>query len=165
MAMTLVSTVAVGSGGATTIDFTNIPQTGKDLLVVFSVRSDRSANESDVLTIRPNGSSANRSTLFLFGDGSTATTGSLTNGGIGSIPAATTTANVFSNHSVYISNYMSSSSKRFSVDASRENNASSVALNLISGTWADNSAITSLIFTNNNGNFLQNSTASLYIIS
>ena len=37
---TLISSVTVGAGGASSIDFTSIPATYTDLLVKFSLRTD-----------------------------------------------------------------------------------------------------------------------------
>jgi len=42
MALELVETVEVGSGGASSISFTNIPSTGKDLVILISMRTTAS---------------------------------------------------------------------------------------------------------------------------
>jgi hypothetical protein len=39
----IIASVTVGSGGAANIEFTSIPATYTDLVVLFSARTDRSA--------------------------------------------------------------------------------------------------------------------------
>ena len=168
MAMTLVSTVTVGSGGAASIEFTGIAGTGKDLLVVMSGRSDAAAN-SDIVMANFNGDTAsNYTTRYLRGDGSTVASGtsSTTFLWFGSIPATNYTASTFGNAALYVSNYASSAAKSVSVDAVPENNAIANAhLYIIAATWTGTSAITSIKIDPNSGSFAQHSTASLYLVS
>ena len=49
-----IATVTVGAGGAASIDFTSIPGTYTDLLVLISARSTRSTDYRDELFIRFN---------------------------------------------------------------------------------------------------------------
>jgi len=44
MGMQLIETVTVGAGGSSLITFSNVPQTGTDLLVTVSGRSTGSSN-------------------------------------------------------------------------------------------------------------------------
>jgi hypothetical protein len=69
-----ISTVTVGSGGASAIGFTNIPSTYTDLVVKLSGRSDR-ANKQAILSMAFNASSSSYTNKFLEGDGSTAVSG------------------------------------------------------------------------------------------
>ena len=165
MAMTLVSTVTVGSGGAASIEFTNIPQTGKDLLVLLSLRSEGGANPN--ITI--NGTTANYSGIRLTGGGDFRSSGSnsLTTSFDGLMVANTATANTFTNEQWYFSNYASSAAKSVSVDNVAENNAISAFMNIRANLWNNTAAITAIsINAHNSSNELaQHSTASLYIIS
>lgn len=160
--MTLISSKTVGSGGAASIDFTGIPQTGfTDLLIVVSGRSNRSATE-DGLLISINGSTANFTSRALRGSGSAATSITGTRA-LGDIPAASATSNTFANQSIYIPNYAGSTSKSFSVDSVSENNATSAWQYAVAGLWSNTSAITSISLTPEVGSALvQHSTASLY---
>ena len=169
MAMTLVSTVTVGSGGAASIEFTNIPQTGKDLLVVFSLRDDNASFAFDSLNSRINGDTgSNYSYRNLEGTGSSAGSSSETSVAqlrIGSINEGTSTSNTFNNGNLYLSNYTSSANKSISADVVAENNATSARQRISAGIWAQTNAITSVSVYSNGGNLIQHSTASLYIIS
>jgi hypothetical protein len=161
MAMTLVSTVTVGSGGAASIEFSGIPNTGKDLLVLVSARHD---STSSITEIRFNGSSANRTMRRLTGDGTNVFSGTDTN--IWARGARSdATSSTFSNSSFYVSNYAVSQNKSVSVDGVSENNGTLANQEIQAGLWSQTAAITSVTLIPNSGNFVQHSTASLYIIS
>ena len=161
MTMTLVETITVGSGGAASIEFTGIPQTGKDLLIVLSYRSSFS-DTVRTLNIYPNGDTTGVSTILLEGLGSSVQSFS---GGdsFGRVNGSTSTANTFSSTTGYFSNYTSGSAKSFTVDAVTENNATSANAGIVAGLWNKTSPITSLKF--DAATTLEHTTASLYIIS
>jgi hypothetical protein len=74
-----ISTVTVGSGGISAIEFTGIPQTYTDLLIKLSLRSNQNANTGENLRLRFNGSSASvYSERSLEGNGSNTTSYSAT---------------------------------------------------------------------------------------
>lgn len=156
---TLISTVTVGAGGAASIDFTSIPQTFTDLLVVFSVRSSNGAPyDSSVIWL--NGSNASISARYLSGNGSSAS--SATNSAVlVNVPGATATASTFGNSEVYIPNYTGSTNKAFSTVSIHENNAATAYQDLEAGLLSSTSAITSLSL-KATATFVQYSTASLY---
>lgn len=166
MTMTLVSTVTVGAGGAASIDFTSIPQTGTDLLVVLSLRNSATASSTE---LRFNGNSSGYSFRRLYGSGSSATSDTLssqTNIDIyGALTSTSQTSNTFSNVAVYVPNYAGSTNKSVSIDTVTENNATAAVQAIYAGLWANTSAITSVSFGNYAGNFVQYSTASLYTIT
>lgn len=153
-----ISTVTVGAGGASTIDFTSIPSTYTDLVILCSLRN--SGTSSDVyITLN----SANGSDRWLYGYGTGV--GSITNakiyveGGISS-----QTASTFSNSQVYIPNYNSSTTyKSVSIETVTENNATTNVITLLNaGLYSSNTAITSLSLVNTSGTFVQYCTATLY---
>jgi len=159
---TLIQSVTVGSGGAASIEFGSIPQTYTDLLVVTSVRTNRSA-VVDNLQIEFNGLSTNLTFRLLYGGGTSATSASGSYGLVADANAATSTASVFSSHSIYIPNYTGSTNKSFSVDAVTENNATEAYQEMVAGLWSATSAITSLRLFPRTGTLLvQYSSASLY---
>lgn len=161
MAMTKVSEVTVGSGGASSIEFTGIAGTGKDLLVLVSARHD---STSSITEIRFNGSSADRSMRRLTGDGTNVFSGNDTN--IWARQARSdATASTFGNGSFYIANYAGSTNKSVSVDGVSENNGTLANQEIQAGLWSQTAAITSVTLVPNLGNFVQHSTASLYIVS
>ena len=164
MTMTLVETVTVGSGGAASIEFTGIAGTGKDLLVLLSGRQDGSGN----LVYELNGSaynSGNYSGRELFGNGSTVTSSTNTDSEIGRTVYSTHTASTFGNALLYISNYTSTSNKSVSADFVTENNATTAFQGIYATSFTSSSAITSVKLLNVGANFVQHSTASLYLIS
>lgn len=161
---TAISTVTVGSGGASTIDFSSIPNTYTDLAVLYSTRVTASAN-SIIGYFRFNGNSANYTWRRVRSDGSSAA--SAANTATTEIygfysSAANDTANTFSNNLLYIPNYTSSNNKSVSCDTASENNGTEAYAGFIAGLWSNSAAITQITFYPNSGDFAQYSTATLY---
>lgn len=162
-----ISTVVVGSGGISAIEFNNIPQSYTDLCLLISARSSRSQS-SDNLDIFFNGSTSNRSDIALRGSGTVAVSYATSNGHIGYIPAASDTANTFGSTLIYVPNYISSNNKSFSADVVMENNSSEnggAFMVLDAGLWSQTAAITSITINTSSGagsNLVQHSTATLY---
>lgn len=163
-----IATTTVGSGGAASIDFTSIPGTYTDLLVLLSARSTRTSDYRDELFIRFNSDSGNNYSVRSLNGGNNAagSSSSLTTNYLkrGTIPSNTATASTFSNNIIYIPNYTSSNQKSVSTEEVTENNsATNNYLDLRAGLWTGTSAITSISFTLEIGpNFAQYSTATLY---
>ena len=166
-----IATTIVGSGGASTIEFTSIPGTYTDLCILFSGRTN-SNDAPGYATLQFNGNSsavysrrqlqADGSTVYSFyASSETAINYIYTGGGSG-------TSNTFGNTYIYIPNYTSSSAnKSISVDTVQENNTSTNAWpELQAGLWANTSAITSITLGVLNVAaqtiFVQYSTATLY---
>lgn len=165
--MQLISSVTVGAGGASSIEFSSIPQTYTDLLIKISSRSATSA-VYDSLLIKPNGSTSSLSSRFLIGDGSTASSNNNTATAYVyySVSAATSTSNTFGNADIYIINYASSNYKHIVSDGVSENNATNSGIGLNADLWTSSSAITSMTLALNSGStFAQYSTAYLYGIT
>lgn len=171
-AMTLVSTVTVGAGGASQIEWSSIPQSGKDLLVVSSLRTDRNTGGyGDGTSFRFNGDSGfNYAVQVLWGipgDSPAAYGQSLTsrdNVNAGSANDVATTNSTFSSMQTFIANYTAASNKSLSTESVIENNGTRSILQMQAGGWAGG-AITSLRLFSFNQTLQQGSTASLYIIS
>jgi hypothetical protein len=161
-----IATVTVGSGGSSTISFTSIPSTYTDLCLKVSARSSKTGTDNDQANLTFNSSSSGYSDNLLYGRGSApaganSATSYITWAGI--IPAASATANTFSNTEIYVPNYAGSTNKSLSSDNIQENNSSTnYFLTLLAGLWSNTSAITTLTLTCNGGNFVENSTAVLY---
>lgn len=156
-----IQTVTVGAGGASTIDFTSIPQTYTDLLLVVSARGTSNfAGSGYFMYVRPNGSSTNLSGRYLVGTGTSAVSGTIAP--YIYMSPSDVTASVFGNGQMYFPNYRSSNFKSTSAESVYENNASGAYQDLSAGLWSDTSAITSLTIVPGGGNFAQYSTATLY---
>jgi hypothetical protein len=124
MTMTLIETIEIGVGGAATLTFSNIPQTGTDIMLLLSHRNDGGANQ-DNITLRINGlSGSNYVSRRLEGNGSTVLSGNQTATSINQpySNSASSTANTFTNTSYYFSNYALTGTKSISIDTVMENN-------------------------------------------
>jgi hypothetical protein len=158
----LIGAVTVGSGGAANIEFTSIPATYTDLLILCSLDSSLAAGADDIY-IQFNGSASNFNWKNLLGTGSSAISQNNTNNQAGSIPAANVTAGVFGNASLYIPNYAGSNYKSISSDSVVENIGTVGYQALYATLWSDTAAITSIKLLPNSGTFLQHSTVELVL--
>lgn len=161
MTMKLISTVTVGAGGAASIEFTGIPQTGTDLLVVLSVRSNEAGDPSSLYATVNNAFTGTYRMLYGSGANSFSQTDSY--GSRVFVNGNTFTSNTFSNVSFYFPNYTSTANKSVSVDAVAENNATAAYRTILAGSYTSSVAITSLQFPL--ANWMQYSTASLYTVT
>ena len=152
---TKIASVTVGSGGSASMTFSSIPSTYTDLCVKLSV----SAATSNGFEMTINGSSANFTYRLLEGDGAAAAS---YNGSTGRIAYAFSSATIFSNVEVYISNYAGSTNKSFSTDGVSEQNATTAYADLSASLWSQTTAINALGFNFSAGNVREYSTATLY---
>jgi hypothetical protein len=163
--LTFISSVTVGSGGQASITFSSIPATYTDLLIKISARGT-AAGAARNIAIAFNGSSANYTMRNLVNEGGTATsyTQAAYSGqnATGYMSGSGATASTFSNSDFYFTNYASSNYKSVSIDSVSENNVSAGWVWLGGDLWSSTSAITSITFTVDTGNFEQYSTAYLY---
>lgn len=158
--MNLVSTVTVGSGGASSIEFQSIPQIGTQILITVSARSASSTQ----INLTFNGSSSLYGLGEMRGDGSTISTIiSTSRANLYFLGASLIgTANMFGSSQILISNYTSVNPKQVFIESVNENNAQLAYQNLIAGEWRGDQAITSVILSNS---FSEFTTASLYVIT
>lgn len=160
---TLISTITVSSAVAS-VEFSSIPSTYTDVLVVGSCRLARATN-GGALNVNFNGVSTNLTEKNMWGTGSATASGSDV-GLVALVPGANTTANTFSNFQLYVSNYAGSANKSWSSDFVSENNATAGYDGLINGLWSSTAAINAIKFLDNGaGNIDVNSTFYLYGIS
>lgn len=160
--MTLISSVTVGSGGASTIGFTSIPSTYTDLKVLFSFR-DNTASIWNNLLVTFNGSNTYAAkSLVGTGSGSAVSQSSSSNADRQYTNSNSTTANFFGSGDLYIPNYTSSDTKTFSSDTVGENHAASSVIGMMAGSSSLTSAINAITFAVSGQSFLQYSTAYLY---
>ena len=171
---TKIATVTVGSGGASSIDFSSIPTDGTytDLCLKLSLRSTNNSNARDYFMLRFNGSSSSiYSNRWMMGydSGSTVSSSGSSQSyqNTFSADANDATANTFGNAEFYFPNYAGSNNKSLSADWVVENNSSSFyAVGLTAGLWGSTSAINQItIYPSNptpSENWSQYSTATLY---
>jgi hypothetical protein len=150
----------VGSGGASSIVFSSIPSTYTDLVLFLSGRGVGSAGFVNVL---PNGSSSSLTGKYLYGNGSTTTSGSLAP--LLYISETGHTANTFGNSMAYFTNYAGSGYKSMSIDTTQENNSTTSSMLMSASLWSVTTAISSITLTPNADTLAQYTTAYLYGVS
>ena len=163
----LISSSTVGSGGASSFDFTSIPATYTDLLVLISARGANAATTNS-LWVQFNATGSSYTEKELTGSGTAASSGqnaSAVKSYIGDIPAATATASTFGNAEVYIPNYTSANYKSFSANTVQENNTTAAYANLTANLWSNTAAITQVSILLTSSTLVQYSTAYLYGIN
>jgi hypothetical protein len=163
-----IASTTVGSGGASSIDFQNIPSTYTDLVLKVSARTSASGYTFDYLYISFNNSSANFTLTELLGNGAAANSYTRALYGanyFGRANGANSTSNTFSNVEMYFPNYASSYNKSMSSDSVEENNGTEAFASFIAGLWSQTTAINRITLTTALANFVQYTTATLYGIS
>jgi hypothetical protein len=162
---TLIASNTVTSDGTVTVTFSSIPQTYTDLCIKVSARDDR-ANAANDFWMYFNGSSTNRLTRVLYGNGSSVGTFAESARYIGIETGNTATANTFNNAEIYIPNYAGSNIKCTSADSVMENNATASEQWMVAALSPTSAAITSITLQygpNNGGTgYKANSTFYLY---
>jgi len=158
-----IATVTVGSGGAANVEFTSIPSTFQHLQVRFIARSTRAENQ-DSITVKLNSVSTTSGWHILSGNGTSAV-------GLGytiyqpSVPyvaAANKDANVFGAAVIDILDYKNTNKYTTwrSLSGNDFNGSGDIALT--SGLYQSTSAISSILFSADNGNIPQYSHFALY---
>jgi hypothetical protein len=149
-----IATVDVGSGGLSTVTFSSIPQTYTHLQLICS-------NNSGNSNIQFNGDTGtNYSRHYLYGNGSTATSGANTSTTSMGIIDYTGTADIFTANIVDILDYTNTNkNKTVRVLSGVDTNGAGAVL-LYSGLWRSTAAISTITITG--GTAAQYSTFQLY---
>ena len=166
---TLLASNTVGGGGASSVTFSSIPQTGYTDLVVKATTRDTLAGANNGPVLMKFNGSATSDYSFRQVTGTGTTAGSQNNNTIAYVDlalgsagdSAGNTASTFTNIETYIPNYTSANYKSFSVDMVGEDNGSAAYSGLIAGLRSNTAAITSITMTANTL-FAQYSTFYLY---
>ena len=155
----LIQSYTLGSASSS-FDFTVIPSTFTDIVLVYSLRSD---NGDDYFALTLNGSSSSFTTRDVQGNGSGVSSASRSdNLLVYTQDPSTMTANTFSNGQIYFPNYAGATNKSFNQDTVYENNATGAGMAMRSGLWSNTAAINRVTISKASGNFTANSTAYLY---
>ena len=159
-----IASVTVGAGGASSIDFTSIPSTYKDLCLKVSARGDL-PQVYDSIYCQVNGLTTSIYTrLTISGSGSSVGSGTSTSTKLflGAANGKNATANTFGNAEIYFPNYAGSANKSTATDIVQETNGTEAYMYLAAGLISTTSAISSINLTLDSNLFLQYSTATLY---
>jgi hypothetical protein len=172
-----IKTVTVGAGGATYIDFDNIPQIYTDLMIKISARSSRNDYSTNFTNIRFNSSTSGYSYKNLVAQAANSpisqSSNTLTYAYLGYTNQTNNNSGIFSNLEIYIPNYKSSNNKSFSSDSVMEaNDTTNNNMGFFTSLWSNSAAITSIRLAAGEGganfsdyNFLEHTTATLYGIT
>lgn len=161
--------VTVGSGGASSIDFTSIPSTYTDLVLRLSLRCTTISGYSLArMKLKINSSTSGYSNCLVYYINNTTGSEGIVTDSISYFYAtgSDATGSVFAVTDIYLPNYAGSTNKATSLDTSTENNAVNVALAFSAGLLSNTAAITGLSVTSSDGfTIAQYSTAYLYGVS
>lgn len=168
-----IATITVGAGGASSIEFVDIPQTFAHLQIRMIGRDNRAAYfNNNVLQFNGDTTAANWANHFLYGEGNSASAFGSGDAAFNRFHnhSASALANSFSAIIMDILDY-SSTSKNTTVRVlqGRDNNGTGSGgdnqgfVMLSSGLWKNTSAVSSIkIAPQNSASFVQHSTAALY---
>lgn len=161
-----LSKASVGSGGAAYIEFTGITNSHTDLIVYYSLRSNRSST-IDNLVIEFNGSTSDEKCVGIGWDGSSNQIYSSNTFNFSwGAPGNSATSNCFGAGYIYIPNYSNSTVHPFNssgVDSNNATGTNSAQSGDMGGIWNNATPITSIRIKPNIGTlWLQYSTATLY---
>jgi hypothetical protein len=158
----LIERSTVGSGGTSSVTFSNIPQNYTDLAIKISARSANASN-FDNPRISINSSSSTFSRKELYNESGSLGAEQVSDRIIGPVPGANANSNTFGSLHFYLPNYTSSNVKCYSVDGFTENNSTTASMWLLGGLWSTTTAVSNIaISLNSAANFTQYSTFSLY---
>ena len=166
----LISSVIVGAGNSSSIEFTSIPSTYTDLCLKFSFRDSRTSQGPGYLKVTFNDIGTSYSSKVVY---TSTDDGAVVNSTRGdnylsfAINTNFATASTFGNAELYIPNYAGSASKSMTVDSVCETNHAfnAATRQLTAFLWSNSAAITKIAFTGDSMPFLQHSSAYLYGIS
>lgn len=161
-----IATVTVGSGGASSIEFTSIPSTYQHLQVRLIARSTATAFNFYGARLRFNSDTgSNYAGHGLLGDGSSTSAyggGSTANADGAITPGDNVTASIYGASVIDILDYASTSKyKTFRALTGSDHNGAG-SLRLLSGLWMNTAAVSTITLVTSGTNFKQHTTATLY---
>ncbi len=158
----LISSVTVGSGGASSIDFTSIPSTYTDLVLKTSIRlTGNNGNKYTPITLAFNGSASNKTSRYLLGENGSTSSTNYTEF-YQWADSSLATASTFASIDFYVPNYSGSANKSVSTDGATETNATDTMLSLGALLWSNTAAINRITLTPTTSSIAEYSTAYLY---
>ncbi len=161
MTMQVIEHIELASDAAS-ITFSSISQDYDELLIVASLRSNRSSDVSQ-FRVWLNEDTSNHTFRALYGRGSTVATSTAVLGFASGNPA---TADTFASIKIHIPQYAESQPTSFSVDTVTENNGTIAFQSIAGALYSQSTAITSIEIADFEGTaFRANSSATLFGIT
>jgi hypothetical protein len=158
MAFKLIQTVTVPSGGYASIEFTNIPQTYRDLVIQMS--SNKTANGINISSMYLNNTTNNGGYGFYWDSNGTGTprNGYWLNGG----PYEQGTGSLFSSSYIFLPNYSTSRRKTWQIDTMNSSISTSNYIAWLGQSSNTLAPVSSIKITASDANWAQYSIATLY---
>jgi hypothetical protein len=161
-----ISTVTVGSGGASSITFSSIPSTYKHLQVRGISRDSRSQTSNNIYFKLNGDSGGNYTYHWLDGNGTSATaggSGAQTIAFAGYSAASTATASVMGATVIDILDYQNTNKYKTVRSLSGTDNNGNGIIALLSSLWLDTTAVNSIeLYPRSSATFSQYSSFALY---
>ena len=160
-----IATVTVGVGGSASVSFSSIPSTYKHLQIRSILRSTAAAGPRALYLQINSDTGNNYSVHTLSGSGSAASAGAITSTNkifIYDNPAANQTSSVFSGQIIDVLDYQNTNKYKTTRQLGGYDANGSGFIFFGSGLWQSTSAVTSLSFTLEAGDFAQYSSFALY---
>jgi hypothetical protein len=160
----LIQTITVSASTQASIEFTSIPASYTDLMLLLHTKSNAgSSSGNDFLTFNNSTSTFSGRRIEATNAGGTgAVTSNTVTNWSGFNQAASSAGNAFSNTKIYICGYKTSQNKPYFVFTTQDVNVSTTYMGYSSSLWSTASAITTIKLTPDSGSYIQNSTVSLY---
>lgn len=162
MTMQVIEHIELASDAAS-ITFSSISQDYDELLIVASLRSNRSAADVSQFRVWLNEDTSNHTFRSLYGRGSTVSSSSSV---LGFASGNSATADTFASTKIHIPQYAELQPTSFSVDSVTENNATTAFQSIAAALYSLSTAITSIEIADFEGTaFRANSSATLFGIT
>jgi hypothetical protein len=159
-----IATTTVGAGGASTITFSSIPSTYTHLQIRYTARQDASAIGQVFFRVNSD-TGGNYSSHLLYGDGGGVAAGSYTSDNYsrtGLLGGTSLASNIFGVATIDILDYANTNKFKTTRTLSGIDANGSGYVWYTSSNWRSTSAVTSLSFFAEHGNFIQNTQFALY---
>lgn len=160
---TKISTVTLSSS-ASSVTFSNIPQSYTHLRIVCSVRSDRSGAVNSYIELRPNEVAESMTIMALVGTGTTryGQTESAAARYMGEINAASSTNFIYTQTEINLFHYTSNQNKGILTNFAHENDGTPAYAGFLYATWDGTSPITSFRLSDGLANFVSGTSFTIY---
>jgi len=163
MANTFTKIATISTYGVSSYEFTSIPATYTDLMLITSIRTSGTATAQEGLELQFNSAVSNRSDRRFYAYINTAYADTGTAMYAGRASATGATANCFGSTITYITNYTTTKVKMSQSMGGSQSNSTTKLMDVMVNAWNDSATITSIkIIPDEGGTIQQYSTADLY---